>query len=89
VVGVLWHDGRSITPGGLLLGVLSLGVTQDCIISGFHHGGALFLREPRKGWRSFSIILIFEFLCKVFVIIASGLWCASKYVPPQELRTSV
>ena len=46
-------------------------------------------RLPFRGWRRFSIILIFEFLCRAFVIIASGLWCASKYVPPQELRTSV
>ena len=33
--------------------------TQDSRIGGFHHGGALALREPRKGWKSFSIILIF------------------------------
>ncbi len=59
---VLWHDGKSLTPGGLLLGALSLRDTQDCIIGRFHHGGALALREPRMGWRSFSIILIFEFL---------------------------
>ncbi len=32
-----------LTLGGLLLGALSLGDTQDCIIGGFHHGGALAL----------------------------------------------
>ena len=31
----------------------------------------------------------FEFLRRAIVIIASGLWRASKYVPPKELRTSV
>jgi hypothetical protein len=44
------------------VGWLSLGDTQDCIIGGFHHGVALALRVPRKGWRSFRIILFFEFL---------------------------
>ncbi len=40
----LCHDGRSLTPGGLLLGALSLGDTQDCIIGGFCHSGALLRR---------------------------------------------
>ena len=52
----LHHDGRSLTPGGLLLGALSLGDTQDSIIGGFHHGGALALRAPRRGRRSFSFV---------------------------------
>ena len=86
---VLRHDGRSLTPGGLLLGALSLGDTQGCIIGGFHHGGALALRMPRKRRKSFGIIHFFEFLCRAFVIIPSGLWQASKYVPPKELCTSV
>ncbi len=29
---VLWHDGRSLTPGKLLLGALSLGDTHDCVM---------------------------------------------------------
>ncbi len=53
---VLWHDDRSLTPGGLLLGALSLGDTQDFIIGGFHHGGALVLRALRRGQRSFSFV---------------------------------
>ncbi len=53
---VLLHDGRSLTPGGLLLGAIGLGDTQDCIIGGFCHGGALALRAPRMGQRTFGII---------------------------------
>jgi hypothetical protein len=79
----LCHDCRSLTPGGLLLGALSLGDTQDCIIGGFRHGGALALRAPRMGQRSFAIIQ--QGICDY----PSGLWRASKYVPPKELRTSV
>ena len=86
---VVHHDGRSLTTGGLLPGALSLGDTQDCIIGGFHHGGALALRAPRRGRRSFRIIHFFEFLHRAFVIIPSGLWQASKYIPPKELSTSV
>jgi hypothetical protein len=56
VARVLWHDGRSLTPGGLLAGALSLGDTQDCIIGGFHHGGVLALRAPRRDRRSFSFV---------------------------------
>ncbi len=56
---VLWHDVRSLTQGGLLLGALSLGDTQDCSIRGFRHGGALALRAPRMGRRSFGIIHLF------------------------------
>ena len=55
----LHHDGRSLTPGGFLLGALSLGDTQDCIIGGFRHGGALALRAPRRGRKSFGIIQLF------------------------------
>jgi len=59
VARVVHHDGRSLTTGGLLPGALSLGDTQDCIIGGFHHGGALALRAPRRGRRSFGIIQLF------------------------------
>jgi hypothetical protein len=44
------------TPGRLLLGALSLGDTQDSIIGGFYHGGALALRAPRRGQRNFSFV---------------------------------
>ena len=38
----------SLTTGGYSMGGRSLGDRQDRIIGGFHHGGALALREPRK-----------------------------------------
>ena len=53
---VLWHDDRSLIPSGLLLGALSLGDIQDCIISGLYHSGALALRDQRKGWRSWGML---------------------------------
>ena len=48
----------SLTTGGYSMGGRSLGHTQDRIIGGFHHGGALALalREPRKSQRSFSFV---------------------------------
>ncbi len=36
-----------------------------------------------------SLYNFFEFLRRAIVIKPSGLWRASKYVPPKELRTSV
>ena len=45
----LEHGRGSLTPGGLLLWMMCLGDTQDSRIGGLHHGGALALREPRKG----------------------------------------
>ena len=38
----------SLTTGGYSMGGRSLRDRQDRIIRGFHHGGALALREPRK-----------------------------------------
>jgi hypothetical protein len=73
VAGGLHHDGRSLTPGGLLLGAFSLGDTPDSIIGGFHHGGALALRAPRRGRRSFSFVSPkFEFLRREKAIVISG-----------------
>ena len=46
----------SLTTGGYSMGGRSLGDRQDRIIGGFHHGGALALREPRKSRRSFSFV---------------------------------
>jgi hypothetical protein len=47
---------ESLTTGGYSMGGRSLGDRQDRIIGGFHHGGALALREPRKSRRSFSFV---------------------------------
>jgi hypothetical protein len=49
------------------MGDRSLGDRQDQIIGGFHHGGALALREPRK-----SLSPKFEFLRRGTAIILSG-----------------
>ena len=58
---VLQHDCRSLTPGGLLLGALSLRDKQDCIIGGSHHGGALALsREGAE--KVLALSPKFEFL---------------------------
>ena len=48
----------SLTTGRYSMGGRSLGHTQDRIVGGFHHGGALALalREPRKSQRSFSFV---------------------------------
>ena len=46
----------SLTTGGYSMGGRSLGDRQDRIIGGFHHGGALALREPRKSRRSFNFV---------------------------------
>jgi hypothetical protein len=46
----------SLTTGGYSMGGWSLGDRQDRIIGGFHHGGPLALREPRKSRRSFSFV---------------------------------
>jgi hypothetical protein len=48
---------ESLTTGGYSMGGRSLGDRQDRIIGGFHHGGALALREPRKSRRSFSFVI--------------------------------
>ena len=47
---------KLLTTGEYSMGGRSLGDKQDWIISGFHHGGALALREPRKSRRSFSYL---------------------------------
>ena len=47
---------ESLTTRGYSMGGWSLGDRQDRIIGGFHHGGALALREPRKSRRSFSFV---------------------------------
>jgi hypothetical protein len=86
VARVLHHDSRSLTPGGLLLGALSLG---DCIISGFHHGGALALRNQERAKGVLVLSNFFKFLRRAIVIFPAGLWQASKYVPPNQLCTSV
>ena len=46
----------SLTTGGYSMGGQSLGDRQEQIIGGFHHGGALALRELRKSRRSFSFV---------------------------------
>jgi hypothetical protein len=57
------------------MGGRSLGDRQDRIIGGFHHGGALALREPRKSQRSLNAQLI-NILLKyyIFVIIRNFLF---------------
>jgi hypothetical protein len=62
----LHHDGRSLTPGGLLLGALSLGDTQDNIIGRFHHGGGEGAGEV------LALSPKFEFLCRAKAIILLG-----------------
>ena len=44
----------SLITRGYSMGGWSLGDRQDQIIGGFHHGGALALREPRKSRQSFN-----------------------------------
>ena len=58
---VLQHDEGPLTPGWLLLGVHSLGDTQDSSIGGFHHGGTLALRVPRKGLKEFWLYPFFYY----------------------------
>ena len=47
---------KLLTTGEYSMGGRSLGDRQDWIIGGFHHGGALAFREPRKSQRSFSYL---------------------------------
>jgi hypothetical protein len=58
----------SLTTGGYSIGGRSLGDRQDRIIGGFHHGGTLALREPRKSRLSPK----FEFLRRGKAIMFSG-----------------
>ncbi len=73
-VRVLHHDEWSLTSGRLLLGVLSHGDIQDSSIGRFHHGGALVIWSLRKPQMSLGFIQLFEFPCRINIIILSGLW---------------
>ena len=71
MASVLQHDCTSLTPGGLLLGALSLRDKQDCIIGGSHHGGALAL--SREGAEEvLALSPKFEFLRSVKDILILG-----------------
>jgi len=79
VARVLQHDCRSLTPGGLLLGALSLRDKQDCIIGGSHHGGALAL--SREGAEEvLALSPKFEFLRSAKDTLFSDCY-ATRWVP--------
>ncbi len=55
-----------------MLGALSLGDAQDCIIGRFHHGGALALRAREGAGEVLALSQKFEFLRRAKAILLSG-----------------